>query len=345
MPAGCFDDPQTDLEKFCCDPSSVVTDEATANYYRRVCEAREEAHDTWQDQLDQFGENLSHLPENLIMAILSPEGLEMIGLTLGIELTGTVALNAMLRAIAAGVGKEVMESAAAMAAKEGAVWINNVILTTVVANAVKEGTVAALAFRLTRTLASAASVVATALAIVGLLGMILDVWDPEGYGQEINAEAMSQLSRQFDLAFQSAFMQQVPVGQDVFGRPVYPTEWPIEYNVPPPPDDEAPRRGLRTERARLRDQSAMLWPYIVAYLDALEYNSDGFPIARPPGGDLLFPDWGALADKIFLRWTSGNTVATNYLHEGGRRLIGWLGVAAFALYVLAGATSRRDGRG
>ena len=322
---GCFSDPQTDIDKFCCDPSSLVVDEGTANYYRRLCDARQESHDYWQVQLDKFGESMVNFPENFILGIFSPEGLELLGLTLGIDLSGTVALNAMLRVIAVGAGKNVMAAAGELASTEGALWVNNAILTAVLSSAVKEGTMAALAYRLTRLLSTAVSRIANVLAIVQLLGMILDSWDPMGYGQELNAEAMEALGNEFDRAFQAAFMNQVPIGQDELGKPIFPTEWPIEYTVPPPQEKET----------ALKDQSANMWPYIVEYLNALKYNSDGYPIDRPKGGNLIAPNWGKVADTVFLQWTSGNTVAAEYLHETGRRVIGWIGVVLFALYLFA----------
>jgi len=322
---GCFDDPQTDIDRFCCDPTSVQVDEATSNYYRRLCDARQESHDYWQTQLDKFGESIVNFPESFIMGILSPEGLEMLGLSLGIELSGTVAINAILRAIAAGVGKGVLQEAGILATTQGAMWANNAILTTVLAGAVKQGSAAAIAFRLTKLLSSAVSKIANVLAIVQLLGMILDSWDPAGYGQELNAAAMDALCTQFDRAFQAAFMNQVPIGQDELGKPIFPTEWPIEYTVPPPKEDEA----------SLRDTAEKLWPYIVEYLNSLQFNSDGYPIEKPLGGNLIAPEWGAVADKLFLQWTSGNTVAAEYMHETGRRVIGWVAVALFALFLLS----------
>jgi hypothetical protein len=314
---GCSENPQTDIDKFCCDPESVQVDESTADYYRRLCAARQDASDYWDEQLSKFGEGLMNIPESFIMGILSPEGLEMLGLALGIDLSGKFALNAILRGIAKGVGSGVMDAAGVLAAKEGAIWANNVILTTVLAGAVKEGSLAAIAFRLTKMLSTAVSRVANILAVIQLLGMILDNWDPKGYNEELDAATIKHLVSEFNRVFQATFMNQVPIGSDEFGKPIYPDSWPIEYIVP-------------IEESESEDN---LWLYIVEYLDHLKFNSDGYPIIKPPGGDLIFPDWGQVADNIFLQWTSGNTVAANYLHNEGRKVIGWIGLVLFAIYI------------
>ena len=216
-----------------------------------------------------------------------------------------------------GVGSGVMEAAGVLAAKEGAIWVNNAILTTVLAGAVKEGSMAAIAFRLTKMLSTAVSRFANILAVIQLLGMILDAWDPVGYGQELTAETLQHLVDEFNRTFQATFMNQVPIGSDEFGKPIYPDAWPIEYIVPPDQESE--------------DEN--LWLYIVEYLDNLKFNSDGYPIIRPPGGDLIFPNWGKVADNLFLQWTSGNTVATQYLHNQGRKIIGWLALILFGLLI------------
>jgi len=306
----------TEIDKFCCNPSSVQVSPETANYYRRICDARKAAKDQWDSLLDQFGSAIVSLPIDFVLGIFSPEGLEMIGLTLGIELGSKIALNAMLRSIAAGVGKEVLESASILAAKEGALWVNNMILTTVLTNAVKEGSLAALSFRLTNILSKTLGRLNGILAVVQLLSMVLDSWDPYGYGQELNAAAMKELEKQFNQAFRSAFVNQVAIGQDELGRPVYPTDWPIIFTVPTESDGDK------------------LWDYVVDYLSSLEYNSDGYKIEKPPGGNLVFPVWNKLAQDLFSVWNGGNTMATRAMLKNGRYLVGWLAVAFFALFLL-----------
>jgi hypothetical protein len=77
-----------------------------------------------------------------------------------------------------------------------------------------------------------------------------------------------------------------------------------------------------------------LWDYVVEYLSSLEYNSDGYKIEKPPGGNLVFPVWNKLAQDLFSVWNGGNTMATRAMLKNGRYLVGWLAVAFFALFLL-----------
>ena len=78
--------------------------------------------------------------------------------------------------------------AAAQAEREGALIINNAIITAVLGEAIEEGTTAAVVFSTVESVSTAVSSIATVAIIIQFLGLLVDMWDPSGYSQELNAE-------------------------------------------------------------------------------------------------------------------------------------------------------------
>lgn len=283
----------------------------TRRYYDRICATRHNIDLTWKEQLQRLGIGLLQAPEKILSNILSPEGLEMLGIFLGIDLAGKAALNGILRGIARGVGSEVMKIAEEQAVKQGALFINNVILATVLGSAVEEGTVAAAAFAVTEAVSSAVGVITAIVAIIQFLGMLIDMWDPLGYGQEVNADTMEIINNEFDTMFASKYLETLTVGKDRFGRPIHLSQLPVEYRM----DIE-----LMADKSPGSDYERKLYTYTFQYLNALKYNSDGEAMRpRPKEGQVLDPNIfkryaNSLAFQLegrnveVARWTRGNVL-------------------------------------
>lgn len=300
-----------DISTYCRNPNAYVKQVApeTRQYYDTICQTRNKMSRDWKKELERFGSGAIQAPGRIMANILSPEGLEMLGIFTGVDLTSKAALNGILRGIARGVSPRVMELAAEQATRQGALFVNNAIISSVLAGAVEEGTAAALAFTVTETISSAISSAATAVVIVQFLGMLVDLWDPSGYGQELDANAMDVINSEFDVAFANKFLSTLTIGRDRFGRPMHFGQYPVEYRM------DAELAAIDTV-----DYQNKLYQYTFEYLDSLEYNSDGHAMKpRPSGGTLVtnnfFTDFASSMGFVLgnqntevIRWTRINVL-------------------------------------
>lgn len=276
---------------------------SSRTYYDKICRLRKKLkaeQPNWTDSAQE----LTDEAENMIHSIISPHGLEILGLFMGISLTSKAALNGILRGIAKGIGPEVLALATQQAEKEGALFINNAILTTVLAAAVEEGTVSAMAFAITSAVASSTSVILSVVMIVQFLGVIVDMWDPEGYSHELNAETLQIITDEFDSLFVSKMLNTVAVGKDRYGRTVHYESWPIEFTL-----DHNLTESLTTMD---------LFPHVFRYLRHLSYNSNGekmFP-RRKDGSMIIAPHkFKTYSDSLAIALSDENTVVAKWFRN------------------------------
>lgn len=291
-----------DIDTYCKNPRTYKNlPRDTRKYYDRICSMKQHVSIGWKKEFERLGINLLQAPEKIISGMISPQGLEMLGVFMGIDLTGKLALNAILRGIARGIGQEVMEIAAQHATEQGALFINNAIISSIVASAVEEGTMAATAFAVTEAVSSAVSEVVSVVTIIQFLGMIIDMWDPLGYSNELNADTMDIIAREFDIAFANKFLELLTIGRDRFGRPIHFGQVPVEY---------------RADSELMKTQSQFkLYKYTFEYLDKLEYNSDGHAMyPRLKTGTLLDNNvFLSFTDNIILTLSNKNTVVARWI--------------------------------
>lgn len=267
------------IDTYCKNPKAYENlPPDTRKYYDKICSMKQDVGLGWKKQLEKLGIGLLQAPEKIISNMITPEGLEMLGIFMGVDLGSKIALNGILRGIARGVGPEVMEVAAEQAAEQGALFINNAIITSVLGSAVEEGTAAATAFAVTEAVSSAVSAIASVVIIIQFLGMLVDMWDPLGYSSELNADAMDVINSEFDIAFANKFLETMTIGKDRFGRPIHFGQLPVEYRV------DAELLGDSKDD----DYQIKLYSYTTEYLESLEYNSDGHAmLPRVKDGQLL----------------------------------------------------------
>lgn len=172
------DETEMTVTKYCEQPDLYQNlPKKTRMYYDRICMLKQDISDQWKEELGNLGQTLLEAPHRIMNNILSPKGMEMMGIFLGVDITAKAAMNGILRGIAKGVGENVMELAAEQATKEGALFINSAIITSVLGAAVEEGTVAATAFAITTAVGSSVSAIASIVMIIQFLGSLIDMWD------------------------------------------------------------------------------------------------------------------------------------------------------------------------
>lgn len=307
-----------DINDYCKNPINYTyLPPQTRKYYDHICQLRNTINKDWEEQLKKLGIAITSFPGEFIMSIFTPSGLEMMSIFMGIDLSSKLALNGILRGIARGVSADVMDLATELAAEEGALFVNNAILTTVLADSVEEGTLAATAFMITTTIAESISTIISIITIVQILGSIIDSWDPEGFGNELNAETLDIINREFDNEFISHFLSVVTVGNDRFGRPEHLTSWPVTYHI----DSLLAQSGKKNQ--------TKLFDYVFEYLSALKFNSNGEPLfPRQKGGELINPNLEKHADQISLLISNQNTVVAKWVRNN------FLIIIIFAIFIL-----------
>lgn len=271
-----------DIEKYCQDPRLYTyLPLKTRQYYDNICRLREKVGSDWRDKFSKFGIKLANAPAEMLEGIFTPQGLEIIGIFLGIDLLSKAALNGILRGVANSIGPEVMEEAAAKALEEGAFFVNSTIISAAVSSAVEEGSRAATIAGLVDSISTAFSEIASVVMIVQILGTLIDLWDPRGYSHEFNADTLDKINTLFDRTFATQFLQLLTSGTDRFGMPEHYSQLPIEYRL-----DNELIHSIPIENYQLK-----LYKYSFEYLNSLEYNSDGHAMKpRNMGGNLFGPN-------------------------------------------------------
>ena len=308
------------IEEYCKNPQEYQDSlpAETVAYYNDICKARKGVSNDWEKRVKKMGDKAwdgvkgvgEFIPQflgQMIEGILTPDGLKMLAIFEGVSLTSKIALNAILRAIAKGVGDEVMEAAAELATEAGAEFVSNAILTTAISQAVEEGTAASLAFEITSMTAEAVSVVAMVFMIVQLLGMIFDAWDPEGYNKMLDADIMEDLIVKFDQVFEQKFLSGVTGFKDSVGRPMFANVWPIEYYADSMIMSDLPPGSTDVKQ----------FDYHVQYFLHLQYNSDGYKIIWPRNMPNLIDNsfFNKFATQYALMLGNSNTVVANWFKK------------------------------
>ena len=296
----------------------------TRTYYDHICRLKESFNS--KTQISKVGQGLTNLPNVLVSSILSPEGLEMLSIFMGVNLTTKVSLNLILRGIAKGVGPRVMEAASVAAVERGALYVNSCVLTTALTSAVEEGSAAAVGLAILDAVSVSLSEIEVVVMIVQTLGTLIDAWDPEGYSEELTSESMSAINDAFNSDFITRFLSTTTIAKDKYGKPIHLSGWPVEYHL-----DAMLAAGDSTPP---QDQKLKLFGYIVEYLDSLEYNSDGQRIARDPNDVAPLideSDFLDFANRIEITLSGQNTVVAKWIRTHWIIVLLGVGLLTFLL--------------
>jgi hypothetical protein len=251
------------------------------------------------------------LPLVFIEGVLSPEGIKILSIFMGVELGSELALNFLYRSIAKGVGEHVMLAAAKMALEQGTTklgieFINNAIMTKVLTTAVQDTGYLVYTFYALKGLATAASFLMSVWTIVMIIAFILDVWDPLGLNEMIDADIVDKIIDQMNEKFSSTFLSSVAIGTDEFGRPIHGSLWPVEYYAD---------NIIANEKKE--EYNIKMWEYIVEYLSELKYNSEGQLICYGEEQKTLInnPMIEQAAKKWSVVLSDQNTVVSNWIYR------------------------------
>lgn len=315
-----------DIDKYCQNPSRYSLPKETKEYYDQICLSRKNVtkHNnelrkwlvknskTIGEKGLSFVKFTSTLVSNLIQGMLSPQGLEYMGIFYGINLGAKVAGSLILRALVRGLATKVWEDAVAMATEKGAMFVSNTVMATALAKGAEESATALALKNIAEGVSQAFDEITFILTIVMLLGIVLDAIDRQGFGKQLDASMLDYIGDQLDQLFTQKFLSVNVIGKDAFGRDLHYAHWPVEYS------------GISLEayinqvlsKEDQDEYQLKYYKYMVEYTESLKINSDGYSICWPQGGQLITEDeFFTYVDSFSMILADRNTVVAEWLHK------------------------------
>ncbi len=294
------------IEEYCANPSAYVNklSDFTRKYYDGICKAKQELSNIPPPSKgEQIGEAIAKLPTGMIESFLTPSGLEMLGIFMGIEIAPKLLAGGVLRAIGAGIGKSIADVTAELAAEEGGSYFlaNNALMIKVLSNAAEEGSAAAFAITAVEAITTSLDVIGVILLIVQLLTAVLDAFDIGGWNEEMDAKSLQHIVDTMNSAFAEGVLSKLSTAASATGTKVIFRQWPLEYYADLtilPGAVGAPSQDLCVTKEKC-SYDTILEEAAFEYLGSLRFNSNGYPIVWPKGGRLLNEsDFQKLADHV-----------------------------------------------
>ena len=293
----------------------------TKTYYNQICLLKQAINRDWGKTLENIGSGAEKLALNMLESMFTPEGIALMSIFMGIDLSAKASIRAMLLAIARGVGGDVLEAASEVIAERGIMFVNNALLISVMSAAVEEGSIAARAITLIEFTSEMATWVFSVAMIVQFIGMIFDAWDPNGFSKMLDADAMDQINKLYNDAYMTQNVASLETVVDHYGRKEFGSTWPIEYYA------DLDIVGEYTSEYSIKQIN-----YIMEYSFSITVNSNGYPIIWEKGGDKnqiidnnLF---GAFGRQYTMLLGNNNTIVANWLEKW------WLIIIALLLIIL-----------
>ena len=253
---------------------------------------------------------VSAVVENIIKGIFSEEGLTMLGAQVGVELAISQVVNFMLQIVANGISPAIMELAVKQSVgtlgELNANLVSNALLTSLCTKAVEEGAVYSYTLIAARMITDSVEGLNTALLILQIMGMIMDLWDPQGYSQELTAVDLHKIGKEFNNSFKQIYLENIKIGSDEFGNPVFGATWPVEYYAD---------YFIFNDKSEKDDEDRFM--FSLEYLTHLNINSNGEPINWVTDvNELLNPDsFKKGGNKLSMEIAGNNQVFASWLRK------------------------------
>lgn len=313
------------INEYCSNPSEYVNlyPPDTIKYWNTICKDRTNSNDTVKNDISKLAgyaakgsvADLNVLGKalvNMIMSILSPEGMKMMGIFLGIDFGVKTLYRLLLKVvknyIAKGITSEIIDLSAKISA-DAAIDVassNAAVISAELAGemgAELAGESAAVwALEL---VGEAFSGIMGIFEILQLWAMIFDASDPCNYNTQLSKDAVNQFTASFNKMYRENGVVAYNSFTDVYGKTEYLNVWPIEYTGTQFLLDihTSPEYKLAYTR------------YTARYLSSLRINSVGDVIYLPDGGvtiaDMNNSEWQKMEKQLSNALADGNTVVAN----------------------------------
>jgi hypothetical protein len=237
--------------------------------------------------------NIALLPIETLEGIASPAGLEYLAEITGFQLSLKVLEYSFLRGMV--LFKPVLvEMAAEMAAKQGAVMANSAILGAVIERGVADGIASEFYGSVARLATKTMGVVGSVFNYVQIISMFIDTIDPEGYNKMFDAKMMSDYQTFFNEHFMKLYFSSVRS----------PTK---EYTAD---------NLIMNEQNSTADDYKKIALYAQEYLLTLKYNSEGdFITWDAPVAPLKESDFDKWIDKMADSLSNKNVVVGGWIKQ------------------------------
>jgi hypothetical protein len=322
----CSSDDLTGIQKYCCNPAKYKDEypTQTINYYNSLCRSRKSAQAAWNHNHNRFGKDgrkAGELALQLLSALLQPQSLAMLAAFHYVPLSAQRFRENLVKKLEDWGNARKQAKADEIAAEtKGAGGSSEAVSTNSLGSAASEAleeTVWQDAAIATVNLgAEAISLAFEGLMWVQLLGMVLDLWDPENYGVLLDAKTLQHISDALNQGFQGLITGITTT--DRYGFPVSLASFPQEFfadGLFPQGDEEFSKNK----------QTAMI-QYNVAALKALEVDPNPTDGSAPP------PEyWQKVNQTLSMILAEDNTVVANWMHR-------WLPLALCLLLTLVAAS-------
>lgn len=144
------------------------------------------------------------------------------------------------------------------------------------------------------------------MLVLQITGMIFDGLDPCDLNLQLDADQLTTFTNSFNDSYRRTVMSSVESSQDSYGHITYNALWPLPYYA----EQSAILPFKQDYYKKIQTKLTM------QYLATLTHNSDGYPIYRPSGGNLVknkVISGIALQELGF--FSNNNTVVENWISK------------------------------
>lgn len=291
-----------DVDTYCSNPgaysSSLTKDQI--DYYNRICQAKQ----TINTNTSVTGNKWGDLPFNILEGIFTPEGIKLISIFYGIDIAPEMLGRAFYSGILSLSDTALYAQASAEAAEKGGIFATSAMLSTLMTKAAEDSALAATALAVGKVAGYFIDRISGIFIFLSLAMLAFDTWDPCHFNDMLDGPTLKLLSDQINDGFRKQIMSQNSF-TDNDGVTYFINNWPIEYYAD---------NIISSDKQDV--YQSLMFNYIVQYLDALKYNSNGQLIIWPLGGGVPNPsDLQIMATQAFTLVGDNNTVVAKMFQK------------------------------
>jgi len=324
------------IDEYCKNPAkySHTLPPETVAYYNQICALKKTFSDknmrkAWDKSWGFSKHFVTVFWTGLLASLTTPEGLEKLGIFMGITVLPKTILKAAAKSLANFSTEELTglatDELTDWAASEGIELANEVILTTAIDVAAEEAAARTLTASILEGTAEFLDTAVEVAMMVQLLGMALDMFDESGYGMELTGPMLASISNDMNKAFAYQQIKTFAI-KDQFGRTFRLYNWP---------------RELFASRIISKEKKDYYKPkktqYITDYLKNLKHNSFGEPIVwnQDPNAQLIgSDDFKKISNNLQTFIIDDNSVFTNWIGRYWLIILTiFIGVVVFILFI------------
>jgi hypothetical protein len=249
---------------------------------------------------------------NMIMSMLTPEGMKMLGIFLGADFGMKTLYKLVLRTvknyISKGITKGITDLSARISADAAidAASSNAAVMASEMAGemgsalAGEQGAAWAL-----ENLGEVFGGIMDIFMVLQVMSMVFQAWDPCNYNTQLSKNSVNKFTSSFNKMYRENGVVAYNSFTDVYGRTEYLNVWPIEYTG----------TQFLLDIHTSKEYKLAYTRYTAQYLSSLRVNSVGDPIYLPNGGvtisQMNSSDWKNMERQVSNFFAEGNTVVGN----------------------------------